>query len=108
VNLKNPRGRWLRDPSEGTEMADDRRTAVKNAGAFLPPDMSGGGMIPVPVNSMSSGPGKPGPEDEWKMPALPDDEPEVANEPEVAKEIAPEPAHTTPGSGLLYRLTHRS
>jgi hypothetical protein len=103
VNLKNPRGRRLRDSSgEGTEMDDERRTAVKNAGAFLSPDLGGGGgMIPVPVNSMSSGPGEPGPEDEWKMPALPDDGAEVPKEP------TPEPEHTTPGSGFLHRLTHR-
>jgi hypothetical protein len=62
-------------------MGDQRRTAVRNAGAFLGPDMGGGGgIIPMPVNSMSAGtgPGEPGPEDEWKIPAWPEDAVEPA------------------------------
>ncbi|MGD0121924.1 MAG: hypothetical protein ABSC46_05110 [Candidatus Limnocylindrales bacterium] len=85
-------------------MGDERRTAERNAGAFLGPDLGGGGgMIAVPVNSMSAGtgPGEPGPEDEWKIPGRPEDEVEPVG---VA---TPEPAHAGHGSGLLHRLTHR-
>jgi len=85
-------------------MGDSRRTAERNAGAFLPPDLGGGGgMIPVPVNSMTAGtgPGEPGPEDEWKIPAWP------ADETEPAGEATPEPVHAAHGSGLLHRLSHR-
>jgi hypothetical protein len=83
-------------------MSDPRRTAERNAGAFLGPDLGGGGgIIPVPVNSMSSGPGEPGPEDEWKIPEWPEDEAKPA------EEATPEPAHAAHGSGLLHRLTHR-
>jgi hypothetical protein len=58
-------------------------------------------MIPVPVNSISVGTGEPGPEDEWKIPAWPEDETRPA------EEAAPEAAHEEHGSGLLHRLTHR-
>jgi hypothetical protein len=80
-------------------MGDSKRTAERNAGAFLGPDL----MVPIPVNSETEGTGRgePGPEDEWTIPALPDEQAPVT------KEAAPEPAHTTPGSGLLHRLTHR-
>ena len=83
-------------------MGDPRRTAERNAGAFLSPDLgNGGGMIPVPVNAMSVGTGEPGPEDEWKMPALPEDEVKPA------EEAAPQPGPAEHGSSLLHRLTHR-
>jgi hypothetical protein len=51
----------------------------------------------MPTNAISVGVGKPGPEDEWKMPLGPVDE-IVAEE-----EAIPEPAH----EGLLHRLTHK-
>ena len=80
-------------------MSDKPRVAVRNAGAFLAPDMGGGGgLIGAPMNSLSVGPGEPGPEDEWKMPLGPVDE-IVAED-----EAVPEPAH----EGLLHRLTHKS
>jgi hypothetical protein len=82
-------------------MADPRRTAVRNAGAFLPPDLGGGGPIPVPANALNVGPGEPGPEDEWKIPAWPEDETKPTDE---ATPAAVPAAH---GSGLLHRLTHR-
>ena len=83
-------------------MGDPRRTAVRNAGAFLPPDLGGGGgMVPVPTNALNVGPGEPGPEDEWKIPAWPEDEVKPA------EEAAPEPQPAAHGSGLLHRLTHR-
>ena len=63
-------------------MSDKPRAAVRNAGAFLTPDMGGGvGMIPVPVNALNVGPGKPGPEDEWNMPADPADGPAAPEAP---------------------------
>ena len=83
-------------------MGDPRRTSERNAGAFLDPGSAGGGgMIPVPVNTENLGPDKAGPEDEWKIPAWPDDEVKPA------EEAAPEPAHAAHGSGLLHRLTRR-
>ena len=83
-------------------MGDSRRTAERNAGAFLSPDLgSGGGIVPVPMDlAPGTGPGKPGPEDEWVMPVGPEEEPGVGA---AEQETAPA-AH---GSGLLHRLTHR-
>jgi hypothetical protein len=79
-------------------MSDERRTAVRNAGAFLSPDMGGGGgMIPAPTNSLNVGPGEPGPEDDWRLPMGPIDE-VVAD-----AEAVPVPVH----EGLLHRLTHK-
>ncbi len=51
-------------------MTDEKRTAVRNAGAFLGPGMSGGGgmLVAMPMNSLNVGPGEPGPEDDWKFP----------------------------------------
>jgi len=84
-------------------MGDPKPTAERNAGAFLGPDRGGGGgLIPVPMNlAPGTGPGEPGPEDEWKIPAWPDDEVKPA------EEAASEPAHAARGSGLLHRLTRR-
>jgi hypothetical protein len=91
---------WWRHVS----MSDERRTAVRNAGVFLTPDMGGaggggggGGMIPVPTNALNVGPGEPGPEDEWRLPMGPIDE--VVAE----AEAVPVPVH----EGLLHRLTHK-
>jgi hypothetical protein len=82
-------------------MGDPKRTAEGNAGAFLGPDMGGGGgMIPVPMNVLSSGAGEPGPEDEWKIPSP------AEGEPGVPEATAPEPAPAS-HAGLLHRLTHR-
>jgi hypothetical protein len=55
-------------------------------------------MIPMPMNSLSVGPGEPGPEDEWKMPpgAL-----------EAQDETVLESEAAVHGAGLLHRLTHR-
>lgn len=83
-------------------MGDSKRTAVRNAGAFLTPDMGGGGgLVAVPANALNVGPGEPGPDDEWKIPAWPEDETRPA------VEAAPEAAPEQRGSGLLHRLTHR-
>jgi hypothetical protein len=80
-------------------MGNKRRTAERNAGAFLGPDM----LIPIPVNSSTegTGPGEPGPEDEWKIPAWPDDDVKPSGK------AAPKPEHAAHGSGVLHRLTHR-
>jgi hypothetical protein len=79
-------------------MSEPRRTAERNAGAFLGPDM----LVPAPMNAdtAGSGPGEPGPEDEWKIPAWRDDEAE-----DKAGAV-PEPVHAGHDS-LLHRLTHR-
>ena len=49
-----------------------RREAEKNLGLFLTPadGASGGGFL-VPMDHLNVGPGKPGPEDEWKVPMGP-------------------------------------
>ena len=75
-------------------MSDKPRVAVRNAGAFLTPDMGGGvGMIPVPMNALNVGPGQPGPEDEWNMPPDPADGPATPEAPvaESADETSPSP-----------------
>jgi hypothetical protein len=79
-------------------MSDKRPVAVRNAGAFLGPDMGGGGgIVPAPTNALNVGPGVPGPEDEWKIPVGPIDDIPAEREP------VPVPAH----EGLLHRLTHK-
>ncbi len=90
-------------------MGDPRRTAERNAGAFLSPDLgSGGGIVPVPMDlAPGTGPGKPGPEDEWVIPVWPDDETGVVAEPGAPGAAEPETAPAAHGSGLLHRLTHR-
>jgi hypothetical protein len=55
----------------------------------------------MPTNTLHVGPGDPGPEDEWKIPAQPDDE--AAGK----LDAAPEPATPAHGVGFLHRLTHR-
>jgi hypothetical protein len=85
-------------------MSDKPREAVRNAGAFLTPDMGGGvGMIPVPVNALNVGPGEPGPEDEWNMPADPADPVAPADGP-----VAPEAPVVEPApAGTPNPVTHR-
>ena len=63
-------------------MSEPRRTAEGNAGAFLTPDMGGGGgPIAVPMETLGVGPGEPGPGDEWTFPTdLPDKTAETAVE----------------------------
>ena len=78
-------------------MSDSRRTAESNAGAFMGPDM----MIPAPINAeLQKEPGKPEPEDDWKLPMAPIAEIE-------GHEEAPEPVRTGRGAGFLHRLIHR-
>jgi hypothetical protein len=88
-------------------MGDQRRTPQRNAGAFLSPTDIGGGMIPMPMNSLTVGPGEPGPEDEWKMPleTEADDTKAATSEPEPA--AIPEPEPVARPDSLLHRLTHR-
>ena len=79
-------------------MSEPRRTATRNAGAFLGPDM----LIPSPMNVDASGsvPGEPGPEDEWVIPTGREDATEDK------REAAPEPVRAGHDS-LLHRLTRR-
>jgi hypothetical protein len=80
-------------------MGEKRRTAERNTGAFLGPAMgTGGGMVPLPTNSITVGPGDPGPEDAWKIPAGPI---------EVKANAIPEPASPGRGGSFLHRLIHR-
>lgn len=79
-------------------MSDPKRTAERNAGAFLGPDM----MIPAPMNALNEDrPGLPDPEDGWKIPLGPIDEIDGN------AGATPEPAHAGHGTGWLHRLTHR-
>ena len=82
-------------------MSDPKRTAERNAGAFLSPTDISGGMIPTPMNSLTVGPGQPGPEDEWKIPLGPIDELTRKDD------AVPEPVPVAHGASLLHRLTHR-
>jgi hypothetical protein len=80
-------------------MSDQRRTPERNVGAFLSPTDIGGGMIPMPMNSLTVGPGEPGPEDEWKVP--------LETEAEGTTAATPEPEPVAHSESLLHRLTHR-
>jgi hypothetical protein len=53
-------------------MGNKKRVAEKNLGLFLTPadGASGAGFV-VPMANLNVGPGEPGPEDEWTMPAGP-------------------------------------
>lgn len=52
-------------------MSNKRREAERNLGVFLSPsDMGGGGFL-VPMDNLNSGPGEPGPGDEWHVPVGP-------------------------------------
>jgi hypothetical protein len=84
---------------EDVSMSEPKRTAEPNVGAFL--GDVGVGLVPMPTNTLHVGPGDPGPEDEWKIPAQPDDE--AAGK----LDAAPEPATPAHGVGFLHRLTHR-
>lgn len=80
-------------------MSEPKRTAERNAGAFL--GDVGVGLVPMPTNTLHVGPGDPGPGDEWKIPMGPVDD-IAAHDDEV-----PEPVHAGHGAGLFHRLSHR-
>ena len=48
-------------------MSDKRREAEDNAGVFL----ADRGAVVVPIHGLNVGPGRPGPGDEWHVPAGP-------------------------------------
>ncbi|MGD0019300.1 MAG: hypothetical protein ABSD62_08620 [Candidatus Limnocylindrales bacterium] len=80
-------------------MSDPKPTAESNAGKFLATEM----LAPGPMRTLSDqlGPGKPEPDDGWKIPLGPIDE-------IVGKDDAvPEPARSIHGGSLLRRLTHK-
>jgi hypothetical protein len=64
-------------------MSHRERVAERNAGAFLAP----GGPTPAPMNALYAGPGRPGPEDEWKVPMGP-------VETEAEDDVILEPVHS--------------
>ena len=74
-------------------MSETRKTAEGNAGAFLTPDMGGGGMIAVPMNVLSSGSDEPEPEDEWQFPTEPLDETAPVGVKPVKSELPQGPTH---------------
>ena len=74
-------------------MANKKRVAEDNLGAFLNPTDVGGGGFVVPVQNLNVGPGKPGPGDEWHVPTGPlDVEEDVALEKVQPAGVHP-PAH---------------
>jgi hypothetical protein len=52
-------------------MSDKRRVVETNFGLFSNGPADGGGGFLVPMNNLNVGPGEPGPEDEWQVPAEP-------------------------------------
>jgi hypothetical protein len=79
-------------------MSEPKRTAESSAGAFL--GDVGVGLVPMPTNTLHVGPGQPGPEDEWRIPAGPPDD---------ASHDGAVPGASPAGrrAGLLDRLLHR-
>ena len=59
------------DAPGGTPSSDGRPHAEKNLGLFMTPGGHGSGLILTPMNSLSVGPGEPGPGDEWNVPSEP-------------------------------------
>jgi hypothetical protein len=78
-------------------MDDERPTAEKNLGVFFNGPVEGGGGFVVPMEPLNVGPGKPGPGDEWQMPAPPiQAEDEVGREPVEPTGIVIVPAPGSP------------
>jgi hypothetical protein len=50
-------------------MSDEKRVPEKKVGLYVDPSGMGGGGFVVPMDGLNAGPGDPGPEDEWHMPA---------------------------------------
>jgi len=70
ANRRDPvRGSPGHTASRQSEGSNKRRVAEKNLGLFLSPGGDYGGGILTPMNSLSVGPGEPGPGDEWQIPA---------------------------------------
>jgi hypothetical protein len=57
------------DAPSGIPSSDSRPQAEKNLGLFMTPGGHGSGLILTPMNSLSVGPGEPGPGDEWHVPS---------------------------------------
>jgi len=63
-------------------MGDERAPeGEKNLGLFMSPPTPGGGGILTPMNSLTVGPGEPGPGDDWEFPKEPVDGATVENVP---------------------------
>jgi hypothetical protein len=52
---------------------EQKRVAERNVGVFFSPGGFGDSGILTPMNSLTVGPGEPGPGDEWHMPPDPAD-----------------------------------
>jgi hypothetical protein len=50
-------------------MSDEKREPETKFGLYVDPSGTGGGGFVVPMDGLNAGPGDPGPEDEWHMPA---------------------------------------
>jgi hypothetical protein len=83
-------------------MGDHRGSDNGRTGAPLV-DAEGMAAILMVKDSVNLGPGKPGPQDEWRIPPLPENEVDE----KVAQDSGHETASAGHGSGLLHRLTHR-
>jgi hypothetical protein len=79
-------------------MSDLKRPDESNAGKFLATEM----LAPGPMRTLSDelGPGKPEPDEGWKIPLGPIDE--ILGKDEAIPE--PAPIH---GASLLHRLIHK-
>ena len=71
-------------------MSNNRRVAEDNAGVFL----ADRGAVVVPIHGLNVGPGKPGPGDEWRVPAGPVED-DAAGEPVPSDDVAALPLHPT-------------
>ena len=52
-------------------MPENRPAAEKNLGVFFNGPVDGGGGFVIPMEPLTVGPGKAGPEDDWRMPVGP-------------------------------------
>jgi hypothetical protein len=76
-------------------MSNKRREAERNLGVFLSPsDMGGGGFL-VPMDGLNSGPGEPGPGDEWHVPVGPVEAEDVVIADPVHSDAVAVPPRTT-------------
>jgi hypothetical protein len=73
-------------------MGNRRRVAVRNAGAFLGPDL----LAATPMNALNVGPGQPGPADAWRVPSEPLDGAVSREDATVESAQAAQAAQTVP------------
>ena len=75
-DVPGARGLW------GREMSDEVPKAEEKLGLFFSPTIQGGGGFLIPMGGLNTGPGEPGPGDEWRVPAPDEAEPSAQGLPE--------------------------